>query len=71
MKKESLFEKRLDDTCQITQMLQKQGKTYAECRAYQHITAILLSIEDNLNRLCILVALLLGFQIGKLISGLL
>lgn len=71
MKKKSLFDLHLEETYCIGEMLKQQGKTDAERRAYQHIATILIFIEDNLRLLCTLVALLLGFQIGKLISGLL
>lgn len=71
MKKKSLFTRRLEETYRIGEMLQKEGKPAAECSAYQHIATILIFIEDNLRLLCTLVAWLLGFQIGKLISGLL
>lgn len=71
MKKKSLFTRRLEETYRIGEMLKQQGKTDAERRVYRHIATILIFIEDNLRLLCTLVALLLSFQIGKLISGLL
>lgn len=71
VKKKSLFDLHLEETYCISEMLKQQGKTDAERKAYQHIATILIFIEDNLRLLCTLVALLLGFQIGKLISGLL
>ncbi len=71
MKKKSSFDNRLEETYHIGEMLKQQGKTDAERRAYQHIASILLLIESALHDISIVLGLLLGLEIGKLLSGLL
>ena len=50
-------------------MLEEQGKTNAERTAYELIASTLLSIEDTLILISRVLFCLLGFVVGKLISG--
>lgn len=68
-KREGRFEKYIHKAYNIGKMLEEQGKTNAERTAYELIASTLLSIEDTLILISRVLFCLLGFVVGKLISG--
>ncbi len=55
----------------IANMLYKEGKQNGECRQFIFMASYLLEISLTLRRFCSVLFILLGFVIGKFISGLL
>ena len=64
-KRQSLFDRKLDEAYDIGKMLQEEGKTYAERRAYVHIATVLLFIMSALRQIVFILSLLLGFVCSK------
>lgn len=69
-KRPEKFEGLLRETYDIWNVLQKEGKTDGECRAYVQITSILLLIDDSLFLVCRALFFLLGLAVGKILSDL-
>lgn len=67
-KRESFFDRKLDEAYDIKKMLEKEGKTNAESRAYVYIATILLFIESALRRISFALFILLGLIVSKILS---
>lgn len=69
-KRNKRFERELGEVYNNRQVLQKEGKTDGECRAYVQIATVLLLIDDSLFMICRALYILLGFVISQFLSGL-
>lgn len=67
-KRESFFDSKLDEIYQVGEMLQQEGKSCAEHRAYIQVATLLLFISSSLRRIGYVLFALLGILLGKLLN---
>lgn len=63
-------EKLHDEMYEVSYMLQKQGKSYVECRHLQLVATMLLIICNSLKACRVLLSVLIGLLIGRGLSAL-
>ena len=67
-KRTSKFERDLKEIINVVDMLNQEGKSYAECR-YRVIMAMrLLLVEDSLRFIRTLLAIIIGLLVGNLLK---
>ena len=71
MKSDERFESGLKEIQDIGKMLDKEGEQNGECRYKVFMAMQLLTISCGLRRISLALFCLIGFVIGKLLSGLL
>ena len=64
------FERKLREIDDIANMLKKEGKSDGECSHFIFMATLLLMIGESLRRIGLALFCLLGFIVGKIISGL-
>lgn len=70
-KREDLFKYYIDQVCDITEMLEKEGHSRAECRYKEVMAIILLLILDSLRVCRTYLCILIGALFAHLLSGVL
>lgn len=65
--RKDFFDRYLCEAYKIGMMLNEQGRTDAECRAYEQIASILLFVELSLRQIAKVLTFLLTFVICQLI----
>ena len=68
--RKNLAEKLHDEMYEASYMLQKQGKSYAECRHLEIMATLLLLIYNSLQVCRSLLSVLIGLLIGRGLSAL-
>lgn len=69
-KSDERFERDLRELYNIEKMLDEEGQGDGERRYKVFVATLLLFIDLSLHRICFVLCCMLGFEIGKFVSGL-
>lgn len=67
-KRTDKFERDLKEIINVVDMLNQEGKSYAECRYRVIMATRLLLVEDSLRFIRTLLAIIIGLLVGNLIA---